>query len=80
MVLLTVNALYPMEREILSTLREGGVMTAQEIYEVMASQGRATSRAAVRSRLADLARMGVVVRQSQGSGVTGTHTQWSVPE
>lgn len=79
MVLLTIDALYPMERELVDVLRQGGVMTANQIHEVLSNQGRTTSRAAIRSRLSDLARMGVVVRESQGSGIAGTLTRWAVP-
>lgn len=74
MVFVVIDALQPMEREMVEAIRIGGEMTTGEVYDALAGKGRHTSRAGVRTRLALLARFGVVIRSVPAE--YGKETRW----
>lgn len=62
----TVQQLQPLEQEIVAVLRDRDALTTSEIHAILTSAGRHTRKSAVRTRLACLARIGVLERRVIG--------------
>lgn len=70
----TYVQLQPMERAIVLAVRDRGPLTTTELAAELAERGYPTSRGSLRTRLATLARFGVLVREEEAE--QGPSGQW----